>query len=318
MPEYMQSVTLSAGKPSEVQSQSQSQTTAVPDSVASSENSHNSNSNPNSNPSSNTHNHNSTTTNHAVSVTTNLVEHSMKKLDLSPVSMAAITNLVLYATNNIGEGQRPAVLIAAIAYLVCDAGATMQRLAVQATTTTVKKDSAVVPPPPPPIKPIKHIRPGGNRNRSLKRKRMEDEQVSSTCSSSSSSIATVASMDPTAEKPASVTPQPIPEPEPQPFDVLSHPVEQHQSGRPSPLPSWAEWKYEKPWGRSMKQIETCCNVSSTAAVKECYKKHVYPKRQELLEVLQGSFDDVIMGGCQVDVMMGNIAVAAPLMNGTLR
>lgn len=98
--------------------------------------------------------------------------------------------------------------------------------------------------------------------------------------------------------------------------------------------SWLEWQNEKEWQRSSKQIDVACSVQSSAVTRECYRKIVHPKRRELLEILQQS-DTATSCGVNVNVnddgrhvvvddesdrrtnlLMGNIAVAAPLMKTT--
>jgi transcription initiation factor TFIIIB Brf1 subunit/transcription initiation factor TFIIB len=289
MPEYVQSVTIAAGKPTQrTCSGAQSMSGSSSKIAVKSESTSSTNS---------TGTANNGSSSHTITATTNLVEHSTKNLKLSPVSVAAITNLVVHARQNMQEVKRPAVLIAAIAYLVCDAGATMQRLATQATV--VKEEArAKAEPSSPKGDKKRHIRPSGIRNQISSKRRKLDQ-------SNSDSIALVTSTSLDDEKPTSVTP------EPEPFDVLSHPIEEMKSL--SPLPSWSEWTREKPWKRSIQEIENCCSVTSSA-VKECYLKQIYPKRKELLLALQGSFShNTTINGCHVDVMIGNIAAAAPLM-----
>jgi hypothetical protein len=108
-------------------------------------------------------------------------------------------------------------------------------------------------------------------------------------------------------------------PEPESFDALLQPIQQTPGSTSSDYPpSWYEWNREKPWGRSMKDIETCCKVTSTAA-RSCYKTQIYPKRKELLEMLQRSFPhNTTIGNCKVDIMLSNITVASSLMNSVPR
>lgn len=313
MPEYVQSVTVAAGNPAsaasstihhaavKMENPSAHSITSTPASMASTKHS----------------------TTHAITATSNLVEHSTSKLQLSPVAVAAITNLMIYARENIQGVKRPAVLLAAITLLVCEAGSKMQTLANQATV--VKKEDVKVKvetsSSPSSSSSLggkrKHIRPSGNRNQkqSLKRRRLDHgkNHLSTSPSpspsiSSSASTSTSTSLD--DETPTSVTP------EPEPFDVLSHPIQ--ETNISSPLPAWSEWKREKPWGRSIQDIENSCGVT-LSAVKDCYLKQIYPRRKVLLEFLQSSFpQNTTIHGCQVDVMIGNIAAAAPLLMTKLK
>ncbi len=251
---------------------------------------------------------------HATTSMTNLIQHSISKLNLTPAAMAAITSLVLYeqkdASAKGGMIIKPNVLIAAVTHLVCDAGATMQKFASQAIKNQAKPESIKsnikfkvevkaeikVKVEPSQLKiesgtqqgqsvKRKHIRPGSNR--SMKRRRT-DAAISS-------------SMD---IKPKSVTPEP--------FDALSHAPINNESI--TSMASWEEWSNEKPWSRTMQSIEDCCNISSTA-MTECFRKQIYPRRKELLEVLQTNFaSHTIMGGSRMDALMAKFPVAAPLMS----
>lgn len=257
-----------------------------------------------------------------VIVTTNMVGHSLKNLNLSDIALAAVTNIAIhadeYTTDDVDV--KPSVLIAAITYLVCDAGSTMQRLASQAAaaasmnmenaSSLLKKNDCNE------NGKRKHIRPGGGGgggNRYWKR-RLGCSTLDKTLKIGHESEEITGDNTSTNDKnPNSVTP------EPESFDALLQPIQQTPGSTSSDYPpSWYEWNREKPWGRSMKDIETCCKVTSTAA-RSCYKTQIYPKRKELLEMLQRSFPhNTTIGNCKVDIMLSNITVASSLMNSVPR
>lgn len=292
MPEYVQSVTMATGKPTVIQSssntiavKSESNSLALSTSIAPHAASVCA----------------SGSSNYATTSATNLVEHTMRKLQLSAASIASITNLVIYAKENIEDGNKPAVLVAAIAYLVCDAGAIMQKLAKQATIMKDETKINIVESNNKSERKRKHIRPAGHRHPSSKKRRVGQSKAFIPLKVTSTDI---------DSQPSSVTP------EPEPFDALSHSVEEKKSS--SPFPSWSEWNRQKSWGRSFEQIRACCSVSF-AAMKDCYSKQIYPIRKELLIVLQKSFiQNTNLDGCEVDIMIGNIAAAAPLMSANLK
>ena len=293
MPDYVQSVTVAAAEPCEVQS---SKPAALkPDTVAST---------------ASIRAATNSKEDHLVSITTNLVEHRLKNMKLSRVAISAITYLVIHMRRHAGGSKRPAIIIAAIAYLVCDAGATMQRLASQTRIANagekhIKSENFISD-----NGKRKHIRPGAAR--STKRRQISTEQEG-TAQFSNFLPEITSSWE---LESVSVTPEPERETESESeFDVLLQPVNASRSpsGSSQP-PSWSEWKNEKPWERRIKEFETFCSVPSSSA-KDYYRKEIYPKRKELLGMLQKCFPhNTDIDGCKADIMMGNIAVASPLMD----
>ena len=92
------------------------------------------------------------------------------------------------------------------------------------------------------------------------------------------------------------------------------------STKPSVIQSYYEWTLEKPWNRSLKQIEQSCNTSDNV-IRDFYRKEYYPKRKELLNFLQNSRIEMITnddgGESMIDpkanVLFSNFASVAPLM-----
>eukprot|EP00554_Chaetoceros_debilis_P010158 CAMPEP_0194106834 /NCGR_PEP_ID=MMETSP0150-20130528/6806_1 /TAXON_ID=122233 /ORGANISM="Chaetoceros debilis, Strain MM31A-1" /LENGTH=748 /DNA_ID=CAMNT_0038795087 /DNA_START=391 /DNA_END=2633 /DNA_ORIENTATION=+ len=337
---------------------------------------------------------------------TNLLQHSISKLNLSAAANLAIHSLVLYVQkteidntnfNSNSAPTRPAVLIAAVAYLVCDAGTTMQRLASQAIKNSkVSKQDKLLKREKEKVKDRKiknehvkeepdsigsnnnnnnmssadkrkhiHIRPGGSR----KRRRVTSANIlssSSTMNNDNSSVTSSASSSSTASSmlippsvPSSavavaqsvaaikveeiasashigssageageseggtsrITPESVPSAS---FDVLSHAPIDNTSSRS--ILSWEEWSREKPWSKTVQDIADSCFVGLTA-VRECYRKKVYPRRKEFLKILSSASNRIDDCGdsrittnstttTSMDVLMKNFAAAAPLLNST--
>mmetsp|Transcript_9738 Transcript_9738/g.18286 ORF Transcript_9738/g.18286 Transcript_9738/m.18286 type:complete len:720 (-) Transcript_9738:1051-3210(-) len=284
MPDYVQAVTIASAKPSlEVESESEQS--------------------------------------RHVTVTTNMVGHALKNLNLSDIALAAVTNIAIHAEDYIiSNDVKPSVLIAAITYLVCDAGSTMQRLASQAATTGSMNTMENASLPIDANKTDgnckrKHIRPGGGGGANSHVKRRLDGITSHQALKVGSHETDSVEDNDTCKNdknPTSVTP------EPESFDALSQSIQKTPISASDYPPSWYEWNREKAWGRSMKEIETCCKVNSTAA-RTCYKTQIYPKRKDFLEMLQKSFPhNTTIGNCKVDIMLSNITVASSLMNSVPR
>jgi len=227
--------------------------------------------------------------------TANLIEHMMKKLNLSPTALTGITTIVLHCKQeafDLGIGTKQIALIASVAVLVCDAGVIMQRLA----TKMIEPGNSV-------LGKGKHMRPN------KKRKRIEvNKPPNSSQPSISTSDGKIVKEEPINSLCESVSKKSIKS------DLFSY----------SPIPLinndrayWYEWTNEKPWDRGLKQIEASCNISGSS-VQEFYKKKLYPRRKDLLELLQGSLiqENARVNkklGCKVHMLFHNIAAAAPLM-----
>ena len=110
-----------------------------------------------------------------------------------------------------------------------------------------------------------------------------------------------------------------------PLDMTSLPektttTKPQSSPIPSTMQSYYEWTLEKPWNRSLKQIEQSCNTSEKV-ICEFYRKELYPKRKELLNFLQNSRIDLVTNGDggevtadrKANILFSNFASVAPLM-----
>jgi len=233
-----------------------------------------------------------------VSSTTNLIEHTMQKLDLPLTAVNAINTLVLYCrqqqlASGHGTGTTKNTLIASVAVLVCGAGEKMQKLATDSIRSGKRKQIGQIRLRKR-IKLEKGISPKPSFVSSMTAVKTENDSSSETFPASA---AKVISMD--TDTLLSCSPIPITN------DGRSH---------------WYEWSREKTWTRSLKLIERSCNVSGKS-VKEYYKKELYPKRKNLLELLQKS-DIEGSQECgmkkkltpQTGSLLRHIGAAAPLMS----
>lgn len=231
---------------------------------------------------------------HELTSTTNLVQHSIDKLNLPPLVVAAISQLVVNCKHlNVSvEDVKPMVLIASMTYLVCDAGGIMQRLALKALDSKEGTNSNVTK-----SNKRKHVRP--SIMSTCKRRR--------TASSSATSISTKISdmMD-------------------LPFDVLSHSaIKEESSGKN--MRAMKSWSKQPIWRREWKDIAAFCKVTPVTA-REFYKKGLHPHRKKVLISLLESFQKNVDFHHEVfveakrcsdlNVLFENIVEAHPLMAAT--
>jgi transcription initiation factor TFIIIB Brf1 subunit/transcription initiation factor TFIIB len=99
-------------------------------------------------------------------------------------------------------------------------------------------------------------------------------------------------------------------PEPEPFDVLSHSPTQNESVlRDS---SWLEWKNQDSWECNLSDILTSYNVAKSTVV-ECYRKHLYPIRQEMLQDLKRRSSEGSQMQPVLSTLFVNIEAASSLL-----
>ena len=227
--------------------------------------------------------------------TTSQVDHFVKKLNLSATASTAISKLVLSCKSSDLVGSKKTALLASLIYLVCDAATTMQRLSksalekkkkdeVKATTKIKQEEDTKVKVKSEDSDDSslgskrKHIRPGVGRS---KKRKLADTSLND--------------VDDMLK----------------PLEVMSSSSPIENSFSPTVMQSYYEWSSEKSWYRSLKQIEQSCNVTEKI-ICDFYKKEVYPKRKELLTLLQNCRDDTIDSDKE-KTLLSNIALVAPLM-----
>lgn len=222
-------------------------------------------------------------------LTMDMVQHSLKNLKLPSAAVTAVGYLVAHVQQNMDGYKKPNIVIAAVAFLVCDAGAIMQKLASQVKDKDSSKKSAQG-----------HVRPRV-ASAVIKRRKLDvKESVPSKVSSS----------DPVSR----VTPEPV-----ESFDALKQPVSSTDMSAATPkVSSWTEWRHQQPWKRNIDLIINICKASP-ASTKEFYKKEIFPKRKGLLHHLQAfTPSQSLKDGTQVSILFSNISAAAPLMKSDLK
>jgi transcription initiation factor TFIIIB Brf1 subunit/transcription initiation factor TFIIB len=207
----------------------------------------------------------------------NFTEHTLRKLNLPPVAEASIHCLVLYywqrlrkADNEKSDSDsKPArklsVVCAAVAYFVCSAGSTMQRLAVQS--------SKRLEPSTKPAKRRKLDSLSVAVSESSEDKKEPLEKVTVV----TDELGNVGSVRSDDDERLGL------------FDVSldgwkDFAAEQraYEMRR-----MWDAWSEQRPWDRSLVQVESCCGVSQKLLV-EFYQEHLYSNRQNYLSVLQNA------------------------------
>lgn len=246
-----------------------------------------------------------------VATTMDFVEHSTRKLKLSPIAIISIQKLVLlskYRQESLGisSGIKPIKLVASITLLVCDMGAVMQRLAMQACKSEEERLKA--------------------SNASRKRKR-NFGSIFATTEHKQKKALTNTQLSHESELPDATIALSS-------TDEISIPGElddttadtSSEKKKVSVQRSWQEWRKEESWSRPMEKFELTFNVSK-ATLRECYRKEVYPRRKKFMEELQKMNDPDIsiennsfrhfLEAIEVDMRMklllNNVTVAASLM-----
>lgn len=109
---------------------------------------------------------------------------------------------------------------------------------------------------------------------------------------------------------------------PSSFDVFSHdaiPEDRAYEMRQM----WDAWVEQMPWGRTIRDIEQCCNVDESILLN-VYRTKIYPQRGELLSILQGYTSSTGNGSNKLKstpraaVLLSNLLMASALLdkNGT--
>lgn len=195
----------------------------------------------------------------------NLTEHILRKLNLPPVAESAIHCLVGYYTGAMqaeGDGnglnttsKKLNTICASLAFFVCSAGATMQRLALQSRKTLSN--------------------PGGGN--SIKRRKFESQEqdrvVAELVHQERIELSAMANHDASdGERLLGVSFHGWKD-----FAAEQHAYEMRRM--------WDAWSEQRPWDRNLMDFENSCGVSRKVLV-EFYQKKLYADRQELLSVLQ--------------------------------
>ena len=204
--------------------------------------------------------------------TSNFVDYALRKLELPPVAEAAICTLLVRMTNEQASsgdlgGVKLPTLCAGIAYLVCNAGSAMQKLAQQHNQTRRSREKSVdkTAADAGPIRKKPNVQPQSISNAqpsSLPGDTRKNEFIR------------IPSKLKTDDDDA-------------PFDVFSHaaileyPTEK---GAYELKRMWDAWAEQISWARSLVELEQSCGVSRHV-ILDFYKIELYPRRVRLLKSL---------------------------------
>lgn len=253
------------------------------------------------------------------SIVINQIEHITKKLKLSSIATKSVTKLVMHwkETKSFPDSAKHNALIASVIYMVCDAATTMQRLSKTALerkdktenkkhtlgngikikeeeSKQTKQDLDILNST---TSKRKYIRPGGRLSEKKRRIEFENTLPSPDLSLSSSNFL-LKSLD---------------------HEEDENRIENHET---SIMQTYYQWSLEKSWYRSLQQIEASCNTSDLV-ICEFYRKELYPKRKELLNVLQESRSEFYStndgsvnyhsNDSKANILFANFSSVAPLM-----
>lgn len=255
------------------------------------------------------------------------VEHTTRKLELPPVALASIRTLVQHCQKEQLESETESLaklptICASMSLFVCLAGAYLQRLAQQAQNSNSTNDTkrrytnvpGAVSGNNKPSKRIKLEKTACDTNESSEESKLmkhlfEEDTVAHEVTPEHKDLSDCST--------AAVKPQSSAD-----FDVFSHSAVEYQEAEKRKYEMrriWDAWSEQMPWHRNIGRIEQSCGVSRNS-VLNFYKTKIYPRRQDLLKVLQDSSSSASSNDAPLaSVLLKNIASAAPLMNskGTL-
>jgi transcription initiation factor TFIIIB Brf1 subunit/transcription initiation factor TFIIB len=220
-----------------------------------------------------------------------LVDHHLRKLELPPVAVGSVQVLMMHWVNREASCNLPLVC-SALAYLVAQTGAAMQRLAAQSFEGQSGGSADRY------ARPSKRRRVGESNNKK-----------------NATSVATTEQKD--LEQEGSVSPNSTVE------DVLEKDVDEikREQRAYEMRRVWDAWQEQTPWQRSLADIERECGLSRSK-VSVFYDEQVYPHRVLLLQTLKDacteqadSTDEAV--GLQrtplANVLLPHISIAADLL-----
>jgi hypothetical protein len=185
----------------------------------------------------------------------NFADHFVRKLQVPPVAEASIRVLFTHCReeqvkSDQTTGTKMSTLCAAITYFVCTMGSSMQRVAQQVHVADSRKR----------VIPDDKKREESKRT-NKKQKTTEEKATNSTLELNDD----------------------------EPFDAFTHSAvaveDQSEKVEYEMRRMWDAWKEQMPWFRSLAEIEQSCGISRNT-VMNLYKSDLYPRREELLNVLK--------------------------------
>jgi transcription initiation factor TFIIIB Brf1 subunit/transcription initiation factor TFIIB len=247
----------------------------------------------------------------------NFADHFLQALQLPPVAEASIKTLLAHCrTEQIqlgrNSGTQLPTLCAALTFFVCATGSVMQRLAQQVQPPQQKQKQQKQQ------QEVGGAKEDGKTKRSLsserkakesstKRRKLNDNQKGDVDTTSDE------------DSDASVTVKDHDDDDDEPFDVFSHaPIVEDRSEKQKyeMRRMWDAWREQMPWSRSAIQIEQSCGISRDRLL-EFHKSHLYPRREELLDVLKDMAtkkdSNILQETPLASTLLGYIQTAAALM-----
>eukprot|EP00980_Cylindrotheca_fusiformis_P009935 scaffold2195_cov132-Cylindrotheca_fusiformis.AAC.19 len=214
----------------------------------------------------------------------NFADHFLQPLQLPPVAEACIKTLLVHVREEqiqLGRysGTQLSTLCAALTFFVCATGSVMQKLAQQVQSPQQQQQPMVQQQQRQEsendVKEKSKARRSSPTQQPSTKKRKLTEEADSSSSSEEEDTAKY----------------PVEDNEDEPFDVFSHaPIVEDRSEKQKYelRRMWDAWKEQMPWSRSTIEIEQASGGDSISRDKivDFYKSNLYPRREELLEVLK--------------------------------
>ena len=248
----------------------------------------------------------------------NFCDHQIRKLQLPPVAEGSIRVLLLHLMKegydnheqSSGKGLKQlSKVCGAVAFFVCSAGSVMQRLSNQMHAQPTGRGSLPLQGSTSESLPRKRAKTASNLKVEVKEKSrgVEFESDAEDDVSNTSSI-----------QPATVSSEDSNEPDDdEPFDVFTHSAhtgeERSDTLKYEMRRMWDAWSEQIPWQRSLAEVEQACGISRSL-VLECYQTRLFPKRQELLNLLKDSTksnDSALREAPLAPILLNHISTAAP-------
>lgn len=222
---------------------------------------------------------------------TDLVQESVSKLNLPPITVAAVSHLVsnYKLLNPLEDDSKLLVVIASMTFMVCEAGGIMQRLASQEINQRDSKNYPTKTYTRPSVTSFGNPRCTGISSSSLPTKKCKTHGVGS-----------------------------------KPFEVVSHSAIKEEIGSKCNAVKLS-WSKQPAWKRGFMDIAKSCHVPHST-MREFYRRRLHPHRKKLLSSLSESFlksadteHGIFVEAKQcfdLDIMMENIVEAHRLMAAT--
>jgi hypothetical protein len=216
----------------------------------------------------------------------NFVEHALRKLQLPPVAEASICTLLIHMreeqlkSGDLGGVKLP-TLCAGIAYLVCNAGSAMQRLAqqhersLQSSNQPQRSHAMSVDNGPAESDPI------------CKKNESQETNITNHSTSISKVPPISVGKGANSDEDDGISSELKTDDDDAPFDVFSHAAILEDPSEKDAYElkrMWDAWAEQISWARSGIELEQSCGVSRNV-ILDFYRAELYPRRADLLKSL---------------------------------